>query len=286
MTVAVGVKVFDGIVLATDSATTLPLANGGAQVYNTANKLFQLHRQLPIAAMTWGLGAIGDASISTLAKDFRRRLMGRDSAFPGWRLDHNSYTVEDVAEKMTTMMFDELYAPLIGAQMQQVPQQAPPPPLGFLVAGFSYNSRQAEAWKISIDNPSTRPVPALEIPGDASGWGVYALTEAAQRLFNGFDPTVPAKLEALLGTGAMPGVWGILNNERRQAVPPAMPFADAINFAKFLVEVTTGYSHFLLGPDHVGGPIDIAGISRHEGFRWIERKHYYRPELNPKEPHP
>ena len=85
VTVAVGVKVFDGIVLATDSATTLLLANGRAQVYNTANKPLQLHRQLPIAAMTWGLGAIGDASISTLAKDFRRRLMGRDSAFPGWR---------------------------------------------------------------------------------------------------------------------------------------------------------------------------------------------------------
>jgi hypothetical protein len=168
--------------------------------------------------------------------------------------------------------------------MQQPPGQ-PAPPLGFLVAGFSHHSRQAEAWKISIENPTTRPVPELEIPTQSSGWGVYALTEAAQRLFNGWDPTLPTKLEALLGAGAMPGVLGILNGEMRQAVPPAMPFADAVNFAKFLVEVTTGYSHFLLGPDVVGGPIDIAGISRHEGFKWIERKHYYPPELNPKEPH-
>ena len=31
----------------------------------------------------------------------------------------------------------------------------------------------------------------------------------------------------------------------------------------------------------VGGPIDVAVISKGDGFIWIERKHYFRPELNP-----
>jgi hypothetical protein len=31
----------------------------------------------------------------------------------------------------------------------------------------------------------------------------------------------------------------------------------------------------------VGGPIDVAVISRGDGFVWIKRKHYFRPELNP-----
>lgn len=31
----------------------------------------------------------------------------------------------------------------------------------------------------------------------------------------------------------------------------------------------------------VGGPIDVAVISRGDGFIWIKRKHYFRPELNP-----
>lgn len=68
-----------------------------------------------------------------------------------------------------------------------------------------------------------------------------------------------------------------------QALTPViapMPFPDAIDFAKYLVEVTAGFSHFLLGPDTVGGPIEIAGVSRHEGFKWIARKHYYTPQLN------
>ena len=52
MTVAVAVKVFDGIVLAADSATTLQLPAGGAHVYNNASKVFHLHRKLPVGAMT------------------------------------------------------------------------------------------------------------------------------------------------------------------------------------------------------------------------------------------
>ncbi|MDP9398460.1 MAG: hypothetical protein M3P96_11865 [Actinomycetota bacterium] len=59
MTVAVVVQVFDGIVLATDSATTFTLQGGGAQVYNNANKIFHLHRRLPIGAMTWGWVGLG-----------------------------------------------------------------------------------------------------------------------------------------------------------------------------------------------------------------------------------
>ncbi len=31
----------------------------------------------------------------------------------------------------------------------------------------------------------------------------------------------------------------------------------------------------------VGGPIDVAVISKGDGFIWIKRKHYFSPELNP-----
>ena len=30
----------------------------------------------------------------------------------------------------------------------------------------------------------------------------------------------------------------------------------------------------------LGGPIEIATITKHEGFKWITRKHYYSPEFN------
>ena len=31
----------------------------------------------------------------------------------------------------------------------------------------------------------------------------------------------------------------------------------------------------------VGGPVDVAVISKGDGFIWINRKHYFKPEFNP-----
>ena len=32
----------------------------------------------------------------------------------------------------------------------------------------------------------------------------------------------------------------------------------------------------------VGGPIDVAVITKGEGFVWVKRKHYFSPEYNPR----
>jgi hypothetical protein len=32
--------------------------------------------------------------------------------------------------------------------------------------------------------------------------------------------------------------------------------------------------------ESVGGPIDVAVISKGDGFIWIKRKHYFKPEFN------
>jgi hypothetical protein len=32
--------------------------------------------------------------------------------------------------------------------------------------------------------------------------------------------------------------------------------------------------------ESVGGPIDVAVITRAEGLVWVKRKHYFDPELN------
>ncbi len=34
--------------------------------------------------------------------------------------------------------------------------------------------------------------------------------------------------------------------------------------------------------ESVGGPIDVAVISKADGFIWIKRKHYFDPALNPR----
>lgn len=66
----------------------------------------------------------------------------------------------------------------------------------------------------------------------------------------------------------------------RTMVHPTMPIQDAIDLVHFLIETTCGYVRFAPGPATVAQPIDSAAITRHEGFRWVRRKHYYSQALN------
>jgi len=62
-----------------------------------------------------------------------------------------------------------------------------------------------------------------------------------------------------------------------------MPLIDAIELAEFLVDLTIKFTRFLPEAKMVGGPIEVAAISKYEGFRWIKRKHYFDRALNPED---
>ena len=47
-----------------------------------------------------------------------------------------------------------------------------------------------------------------------------------------------------------------------------------------LVRLTSFEKQLSLEAETVGEPIDVAVISKGDGFIWINRKHYFRPELN------
>jgi hypothetical protein len=66
---------------------------------------------------------------------------------------------------------------------------------------------------------------------------------------------------------------------------PAMPIQDAIDVARFLVDTATKFARYGLRPETIGGPTEIAAITKHEGFKWVERKHYYRSTLNQETDH-
>ena len=65
MTVIVSVKINDGIVMASDSASTFT----NTQVYDHAEKIVNLIRDLPIGVMVTGDAGIGSESLTTLLKD-------------------------------------------------------------------------------------------------------------------------------------------------------------------------------------------------------------------------
>ncbi len=60
-----------------------------------------------------------------------------------------------------------------------------------------------------------------------------------------------------------------------------LPKEELAAMAEALVNLTSFKRRVSWDAETVGGPIDVAVISRGDGFIWIKRKHYFAPELNP-----
>jgi hypothetical protein len=78
-----------------------------------------------------------------------------------------------------------------------------------------------------------------------------------------------------------------LNNYRNSNVIPiinvviSLPKTELAAMAEFLVNLTSLKRKVSLQAETVGGPVDVAVISKRDGFVWIKKKEYFRNELNP-----
>ena len=78
-----------------------------------------------------------------------------------------------------------------------------------------------------------------------------------------------------------------LNNYRNSNVIPiinvviSLPRTELAAMAEFLVNLTSLKRKVSLQAETVGGPVDVAVISKRDGFVWIKKKEYFRSELNP-----
>jgi len=66
------------------------------------------------------------------------------------------------------------------------------------------------------------------------------------------------------------------------SVVNSLPLPDMAALAKSLIELESLKERVTKPSESVSGPIDVAVISKHDGFVWIDRKHYFKPELNPR----
>lgn len=61
----------------------------------------------------------------------------------------------------------------------------------------------------------------------------------------------------------------------------ALPKEELAAMAESLVSLTSLRRKVSFDVETVGGPVDVAVISKGDGFIWIKRKHYFDPALNP-----
>ncbi len=66
------------------------------------------------------------------------------------------------------------------------------------------------------------------------------------------------------------------------SIVASLPKDELAAMAESLVNLTKFKRRVSRQQETVGGPIDVAVITKGDGFVWVKRKHYFPAELNPR----
>jgi hypothetical protein len=97
-------------------------------------------------------------------------------------------------------------------------------------------------------------------------------------------PNLAERIESLRGEFVKSWYWPCLNAhyEPLRRVVGMLPVDEMAELAETLINLESLKEKVTQPTQSVGGPIDVAVITKVDGFIWVKRKHYFRPELNPR----
>lgn len=187
-------------------------------VYFNSEKLLNLICGRPIGLATAGVGSFAGRSTIRLARDLRDELSEPSSAL---YVDPENYKLSEVADRIKTFFFTNLYEPTFG----QAPTAGP---LQFILAGYSARERSPEVWTIDMEGTHCE-IHQAYTTADQEGAVWRGQGEPLTRLLRGWNSDawerlaslgVPeADIQSILETVAL--LWH-----------PAMPIQDAIDLVR------------------------------------------------------
>ena len=85
-------------------------------------------------------------------------------------------------------------------------------------------------------------------------------------------------------SGAMTSHLGYYTRvERFRSSVHALPMEELCDLAKFLINSESSIMNWTTDHNYVGGPVDVASITREDGFMWVETKQRFDPGKNPRQ---
>lgn len=258
MTIAVALKIPDGIVLGADSTTTVRDGSGAiAQLFNSAQKVFEIGPAnrgfTPGCAFSGGVvtfnaGSFGPISWRNLINAFYQHRVSPEPCIPDLPTSFLAFAKDRWAEL---------------EREKKVPPGTPLPNGGFMFGSIGIGQEEVVGGKIEL---STGTVEPLEVGGVQIGGGF----EVVSRLLYGYDVGLENELPKV---GVDVGVFKKCAEQFR-AIPPvnALPLRDAIDFVHFLIYSAIKLHRYRGAAAMIGGAIEIAAITADRGFRWIEHK--------------
>jgi hypothetical protein len=264
MSLGIAFKGPEGVVLAADSRVTIntqiPQPGGNIlflpSTFDNATKLLRVQGQDFVGAVTYGVGAIGTKAPRTAhsyISEFEATL-----AKSGVRIG-----VEDFAKELSAFFLAQWNA---HAPANLSPQDN----MHFLVGGFDENAVYGRVFEFSVPSNTN---PKERFAGDFGVlWG--GQREFVDRLVKGFDPQVFEFISSELNLSDPTKNDLRAKLDRFTAALPFqfLPLQDCIDLSIFLIRTTIQIQSWIIGLRGVGGAIDIAAITRTEGFSSVQQK--------------
>jgi hypothetical protein len=277
MSLGIAIKGPEGIVLAADSRVTLfhqvqPPAPAPPMLvpasFDNATKLLSFgsgNERSYVAAVTYGAGAIGQQQPRTA-----------HSFLPELESKITTELAKDGRERMSVREFAAMLSEFFMRQWQLANMPVPVQPGGdmvFLIAGYDESEPYGKVFEISVP---TNPIPVEKIPMGEFGivWG--GQRTIADRILQGFDPAALGIIFDFFKVPAQQRTQD-LENYMKPRLPLKIPIAflplqDCVDLASFIVRATALLQDWTVELRGVGGAIDVATITRTQGFKAVQLK--------------
>jgi hypothetical protein len=254
MSLGLIIKGPEGLVLAAESRITLSINITQGQLpvsYDNARKVLKFAAPHNfVGVVTYGLGGIGVRSAYSFLPEF-------ESTLPNNRLP-----VVDFAQQLSNFFMQQWTTTM--------PQGYQGPGIIFVVGGFNVKDPYGKVYLMEIPNAPT-PV-EQHINGFGISWG--GQREIVDRLIRGYDERLINIEKTLLNLNQQQvnQVSQALGPLQMQIPIQVLPLQDCVDLAIFFIRTTIEAQRLTVGVRGCGGPVDIATITRLEGFKFIQEK--------------
>ena len=266
MSLGVVIKGTEGIVLAADSRVTLEAQKKDSLPipvnYDNATKLLAFSEPHNfVGTVTYGQAVIGLRTAHSFVPEFEQTVLESKT-----RLTIDEYATE--LSKFYMNRWKENYK-----------EDYQGPNMTFVVGGYNIGEAYGRVLRFEIPG---QPIPKQETAmeeGFGMTWG--GQLEVASRLIHGFDPAliniVTAK--ANLNKEQAKQLHQELISNLQYPIPyQVLPLQDCVDLAIFLIRTTMLAQQLAIAVRGVGGPIDVAIITRTNGLEYVQQKEIHGEE--------
>ena len=223
--------------------------------FDNAQKLLMFTSHPYVGAVTYGDAGVGLRTAYSFIPEF-------EAALPSTRLP-----IADFAQKFSNFFMQ---------QWKSAPLPLPPEYKGqgmtFIVGGFNDKEAYGRVYLFTIPN-APAPIEQNPNPGDFGiTWG--GQREFVDRIVQGYDPRVIDIVQKTLNLNPdqLQQLQKALSPVVMQVPIQFLSLQDCIDLATFFIRTTISAQNLTVGIRGVGGPIDVATITRVNLFKFIQQK--------------